>query len=434
MSRELLQLAEERARQKEGIYEQQQVAQILEQEGERQKRAEQERRAEEERLRLADQESQRQAEEERHRQTEQELFEADDTEETRTTKEPELTSAQRDRERPATLSKPSGVGTRREKNKPPRGIGATRRENNRKRATQIDLGESIEPRSDLQEIGEQQQTQLAIQDEPEREMLAKERQKQAEAEMQQQAEEAERQRQAEEAERQRQAEEAERQRQAEEERKSLTKKRLRVAEQESEKEDDIQDKRTIKRQKYLAKAQPDREKQLRKKPRPPRGIGATRRENKRITQIDLGKAIEPTTGRQAEKDQVELDAADSSQQKDAQRVPITFKIYAEGIWRVERIIPVDRSNPLEVNEIERQAIRHITKYDGIQIYDTNLRKLDPRTCFEDVTADGTNTILLIPESEKDAIEFPDNEPQAGSAAGQPKPASNFQRKKGRLEF
>lgn len=46
------------------------------------------------------------------------------------------------------------------------------------------------------------------------------------------------------------------------------------------------------------------------------------------------------------------------------------------------------------------------KYEGIQIYDTNFRKLNPQTCFEDVTADGTNTILLIPYSEKDGIEFP----------------------------
>jgi hypothetical protein len=46
------------------------------------------------------------------------------------------------------------------------------------------------------------------------------------------------------------------------------------------------------------------------------------------------------------------------------------------------------------------------KYEGIQLYDTNFRKLNPQTCFEDVTADGTNTILLIPDSEKKGIEFP----------------------------
>jgi hypothetical protein len=59
------------------------------------------------------------------------------------------------------------------------------------------------------------------------------------------------------------------------------------------------------------------------------------------------------------------------------------------------------------------------KHDGIQIYDTNFRKLDPRTCFEDVTADGTNTILLI-----------HNEPQAESVASQPNPAFNSQVERG----
>ena len=87
------------------------------------------------------------------------------------------------------------------------------------------------------------------------------------------------------------------------------------------------------------------------------------------------------------------------------------------------------------------------KHDGIQIYNTNFRKLDPRTCFEDVTADGTNIILLIPESERDVIEFSDtprmqNKPQADLGASQPSPAFNSQvkrgdipgRKKSRLEF
>jgi hypothetical protein len=31
------------------------------------------------------------------------------------------------------------------------------------------------------------------------------------------------------------------------------------------------------------------------------------------------------------------------------------------------------------------------------MFDTSFRMLTPQTCFEDVTADGTNTILLIPE-------------------------------------
>ncbi len=37
----------------------------------------------------------------------------------------------------------------------------------------------------------------------------------------------------------------------------------------------------------------------------------------------------------------------------------------------------------------------------MHIFDTNLRMLTPETCFEAVTADSTNTILLIPEQEID---------------------------------
>jgi hypothetical protein len=33
----------------------------------------------------------------------------------------------------------------------------------------------------------------------------------------------------------------------------------------------------------------------------------------------------------------------------------------------------------------------------IHMFDTSFRMLTPQTCFEDVTTDGTNTILLIPE-------------------------------------
>ena len=78
------------------------------------------------------------------------------------------------------------------------------------------------------------------------------------------------------------------------------------------------------------------------------------------------------------------------------------------------------------------------KYEAIQIYDTNLRKLNPETCFEDVTADGTNTILLIPESEKDGIEFPfapgtSSESQTNLASNsKAEQEGKAKRKKGRL--
>ena len=37
----------------------------------------------------------------------------------------------------------------------------------------------------------------------------------------------------------------------------------------------------------------------------------------------------------------------------------------------------------------------------MHVFDTNLRRLTPQTCFEAVMRDGTNTILLVPEREID---------------------------------
>jgi hypothetical protein len=42
----------------------------------------------------------------------------------------------------------------------------------------------------------------------------------------------------------------------------------------------------------------------------------------------------------------------------------------------------------------------------IHMFDTSFRMLTPQTCFEDVTADGTNTILLIPEWDIDTDNLP----------------------------
>ncbi|KAF2176051.1 hypothetical protein K469DRAFT_761633 [Zopfia rhizophila CBS 207.26] len=341
------------------------------------------------------------------------------------------------------------------------------------------------PEEERQRLAEEERQRLA---EAQRQKQAEEeRQKQAEGERQKQGEE-ERQEQAEE-ERQIQAAEERRRlvekgrrlakegqrlideggrlaederRQAEEERERLAEGRRRLAEKEREKqaeekrqteqelfeEDDIQETHTSRGRKYLVKAQPDRgslaslwnldrERPYRKKPKPPRGIGAAQRENdrKQITQINL--VI----------DSADFAAPYSDQQADAQKVPINFKICERGTWRVERSLLVNPSKPLAVKEVKRLAIKYMRKHDGMQIYDINFRQLDPRTCFEDVTADGTNTILLIPDSERDVIEFPDaprmhNESQAESAAGQPNLASNSQveqedgpgRKKGRLEI
>jgi hypothetical protein len=73
---------------------------------------------------------------------------------------------------------------------------------------------------------------------------------------------------------------------------------------------------------------------------------------------------------------------------------IKFKIRDRGGWRVIQDLEVDPSDPVEVKRI---AMKYMRKGARMHIFDTNLRMLTPQKCFEDVTADGTNTILLIPE-------------------------------------
>lgn len=61
---------------------------------------------------------------------------------------------------------------------------------------------------------------------------------------------------------------------------------------------------------------------------------------------------------------------------------------------------VERATPLR-QEQRIVAIKYKRKGERMHIFDTNFRMLNPQTCFEAVTADGTNTILLIPEREID---------------------------------
>ncbi|KXL49356.1 MAG: hypothetical protein FE78DRAFT_67760, partial [Acidomyces sp. 'richmondensis'] len=72
------------------------------------------------------------------------------------------------------------------------------------------------------------------------------------------------------------------------------------------------------------------------------------------------------------------------------KVRINFLIRERGITRIADIIEVDPSDP---SEVERVAFKYTRK--EFSITNTNGRVLHPKTCFEDVTADGTNTILLI---------------------------------------
>ena len=56
-------------------------------------------------------------------------------------------------------------------------------------------------------------------------------------------------------------------------------------------------------------------------------------------------------------------------------------------------------DPSDPSEVERVAVKYMRKL--IRLFDTELNILTPADCFEAATADGSNTILLIPEAEID---------------------------------
>lgn len=112
---------------------------------------------------------------------------------------------------------------------------------------------------------------------------------------------------------------------------------------------------------------------------------------------------------------------------DPAMVWIKFKIRDRGGWRVVQDLEVDPSDP---SEVKRIAMKYMRKWERMYIFDTNLRMLTPQTCFEDVTADGTNTILLIPERDIDTDNLPSSVPekrsdlQTNSEAGLSTPEPN----------
>ena len=74
------------------------------------------------------------------------------------------------------------------------------------------------------------------------------------------------------------------------------------------------------------------------------------------------------------------------------QVRIEFKILEGEVLRTDRSLLVDPSEP---SEVERVAKKYMRK--GIRPFDTLFNPLVPGTCFQAVTADGTNTVLLIQE-------------------------------------
>jgi hypothetical protein len=76
------------------------------------------------------------------------------------------------------------------------------------------------------------------------------------------------------------------------------------------------------------------------------------------------------------------------------QVHINFKVKERGIWRDIPALVVDSSDPSEVERVAKKCM-----WKGFRVLDTNQRMLSPQECFQVVTQNGTNTILLIPQNE-----------------------------------
>ncbi len=84
--------------------------------------------------------------------------------------------------------------------------------------------------------------------------------------------------------------------------------------------------------------------------------------------------------------------------RNSTKVRIVFKIWESGHWRDNSDHLVD---PSDTSEIKRVAKENMRK--KIRLFDSNLRMLMPRDCFEAATTNGTNSIHLIPQASLNAI-------------------------------
>ncbi|KAI9777125.1 MAG: hypothetical protein M1839_009081 [Geoglossum umbratile] len=109
------------------------------------------------------------------------------------------------------------------------------------------------------------------------------------------------------------------------------------------------------------------------------------KETKVYTQ-DSQPALQPEQSSKS----VATNSAAASSSRPTNTVRIDFKVRERGIWKDIPPLIVNLSDPSEVEHI---AIKNLRK--EIRTFDTNLCMLALNECFEAVTSNGTNTILLI---------------------------------------
>ena len=103
---------------------------------------------------------------------------------------------------------------------------------------------------------------------------------------------------------------------------------------------------------------------------------------------------------QREQEQREQEQRDQEQRKqimstaNSGQVCIHFKMRERGIWRNVQSLWVDQADSSEVGRVAKKNVRK-----GLRLFDLNMHLLTPENCFEAVTEDGTNTIVLLPQNE-----------------------------------
>ena len=125
---------------------------------------------------------------------------------------------------------------------------------------------------------------------------------------------------------------------------------------------------------------------------------APERDRRRDTHIDIERIIarglasirEVTEDPPEHSEEQNLDRQLQEVPPSPSKIRIEFKIREGEVWRTERSLLVDPSEP---SEVERVAKKYTRK--GIRPFDTSLNLLVPRHCFQTVTTNGTNTVLLI---------------------------------------
>jgi hypothetical protein len=76
-----------------------------------------------------------------------------------------------------------------------------------------------------------------------------------------------------------------------------------------------------------------------------------------------------------------------------------LKVLEHGVWQTVTLL-VDPSEPWAVTRV---VVKYMSKREPFYPFNTKLDRLTLQTCFEDVLADGTNTILLVTEADIDKL-------------------------------